>query len=189
MLHCPKTNVIGKYFLKADSFPLLAFEHLSLYIQKHLGQSVALCDILWKGRSWQTKVQPGTAGQSQVKPGTARYSAEKTHHVLYFWKAGALRISNMILRGMSGASTGACLGHLLGSVWGIIWGMSGATSGSCVGHYLGHVWDSLRYPWCYIHLWCRFFCCLKFTQQSNKQCNQSFKKINWYNFVDKSLRL
>ena len=29
--------------------PLIAFEHLSLYIQKHLGrQSVALCGILWK---------------------------------------------------------------------------------------------------------------------------------------------
>ena len=52
--------------------PLIAFEHLSLYIQKHLGQSVAVC--AWKGRSWQTKVEPGTA----------RYSAEKTHHVLYF---------------------------------------------------------------------------------------------------------
>ena len=36
----------------------------------------------------QTKVQPGIAVHSQVKPGTARYSAEKTHHVLYF-QAGA----------------------------------------------------------------------------------------------------
>ena len=34
--------------------------------------------------------------------------------------------------GMSGASSGACLGHHLGHVWGIIWGMSGAC--------LGHVW-------------------------------------------------
>ena len=54
--------------------PLIAFEDLSLYIQKHLGQSVAVCGSLWKGRSWQTKAEPGTA----------RYSAEKTHHVLYF---------------------------------------------------------------------------------------------------------
>ena len=50
--------------------PLIAFEHLSLYIQKHLGQSVAVCGILWKGRSWQTKVQTGIAGHSQVKPGS-----------------------------------------------------------------------------------------------------------------------
>ena len=65
--------------------------------------------------------------------GRARYSAENTHHVLYL-KAGASRLSNMILRGMSGESTGpssgACLGHhlghVLGIVWGIVWGMSGA---------------------------------------------------------------
>ena len=30
--------------------PLIAFEHLSLYIQKHLGQSVAVCVY---GKSWQ----------------------------------------------------------------------------------------------------------------------------------------
>ena len=47
--------------------PLIAFEHLSLYIQKHLGQSVAVCGSLWKGRSWQTKAEPGTAGHSQVQ--------------------------------------------------------------------------------------------------------------------------
>ena len=35
--------------------------------------------------------------------------------------------------GMSGASSGACLGH----VWGIIWGMSGASSGACMGHVWG----------------------------------------------------
>ena len=59
---------------------------------------MAVCGILWKGRSWQSQVQPGTAGHSQVKPVTARYSAEKTHHVLYFRKVGASRISDMILR-------------------------------------------------------------------------------------------
>ena len=64
--------------------PLIALEHLSLYILKNLGQSVALCGILWKDRSCQTKVRPDTVGHSQVKPGTARYSAEKTHHVQYF---------------------------------------------------------------------------------------------------------
>ena len=31
--------------------PLIAVEHLSLYIQKLLGQSVALCSRLWKSRS------------------------------------------------------------------------------------------------------------------------------------------
>ena len=39
----------------------IAFEHISLYIQKHLGKSVAVCGILWKGRSWQTKAESGTA--------------------------------------------------------------------------------------------------------------------------------
>ena len=51
----------------------------------------------------------------------------------------------MILRGMSGASTGAssgvCLGHYRGHVivWDIIWGMSGASSGACLGQHLGHI--------------------------------------------------
>ena len=36
--------------------PLIAFDHLSLYIQKDLGQSMALRGILWKGislESWE----------------------------------------------------------------------------------------------------------------------------------------
>ena len=44
------------------------------------------CGSLWyylKGRSWQTYAEPGTAGYIQV----------------YFQKAGASRMSNMILRG------------------------------------------------------------------------------------------
>ena len=53
---------------------ILAFDHLSLYIQNRLGQSVAVFGSLWKGRSWQIKAEPGTA----------RYSAEKARHVLYF---------------------------------------------------------------------------------------------------------
>ena len=109
--------------------PLIAFDHLSLYIQKHLGQSVPVCGILWKGRSWQIKVQPGIAGHSQVKPGTARYSAEKTHDVLYFWKVGALRISNMILRDISGVSTGATMGNN-GQEW-VTMGNNGATWQTC----------------------------------------------------------
>ena len=31
---------------------------------------MAVCGSLWKGRSWQTKVQPGAAGHIQGKPGT-----------------------------------------------------------------------------------------------------------------------
>ena len=63
-------------------------------------------------------------------------------------KAGALRISNMILAGastgaigMSAASSGACpehqLGHHLGMsglCLGRIWSMSGASSGPCLGN-------------------------------------------------------
>ena len=74
----------------------------------------------------------GRARYSRVQPGTFRYSAEKTHHVLYFRKAGASRISNMILRGMSRVSTP---GHF----WDIIWGMSGASSGAC----LGIIWGTM----------------------------------------------
>ena len=37
---------------------LIAFEHLSLYIQKHLGQSVVVCGSLWSsynnGQQWTT---------------------------------------------------------------------------------------------------------------------------------------
>jgi hypothetical protein len=36
-----------------------------------------------------------------------------------------------IIQGMSGASSGACLG--------IIWGISWASSEACLGHHLGHV--------------------------------------------------
>ena len=36
--------------------PLIAFEHLSLYIQKHLDQSVTVRCSLWKGRSRQTYI-------------------------------------------------------------------------------------------------------------------------------------
>ena len=39
----------------------------------------------------------GRARYNQVQLGPARYS--QTHHVLYFGKAGASRISNMILKG------------------------------------------------------------------------------------------
>ena len=68
----------------------------------------------------------------QAEPGTARYSAEKTHHVLYFGKAGASRISNMIPRGHMGTTWGPPGDHLRTSYMaclGIIWGM--------FGHYLG----------------------------------------------------
>ena len=53
--------------------PRIALEHLSLYIQKHLGQSVAV-HSLWKGRSWQTKAEPGTARYSRAQLGKVRYT-------------------------------------------------------------------------------------------------------------------
>ena len=62
---------------------------------------------------------------------TARYSAEKTHHVLYFWKAAALRISNMILRGDYLVSTWGNLGEILGKSWGNL------------GEILGESWGNL----------------------------------------------
>ena len=46
--------------------PLIAFEHLSLFKQKHLSQSVAVCS------SGSGKVDHGTPRQSQVQPGAAR---------------------------------------------------------------------------------------------------------------------
>ena len=46
-----------------------------------------------------------------------------------------MRISNIILRGISGA----CLGHHLGHVcWGNIRGMSGESSGACLGQYVNN---------------------------------------------------
>ena len=67
------------------------------------------------------------------------------HHaniILVFLKAGTLKTSNMILRGMSGHQ----LGRVCGIIWGMsgtssghVWGMSGACLGHCLGHHLGHV--------------------------------------------------
>ena len=51
-----------------------------------------------------------------LMPGTARHSAEKTHHVLCFRKAGASRIWNMIL-------WGDVAGGDMGVTSGVIWGM------------------------------------------------------------------
>ena len=44
-----------------------------------LGQSVALCGILWKGRSWQIKAEPGTV---RTESGKARYSKVQLGTVL-----------------------------------------------------------------------------------------------------------
>ena len=68
-------------------------EHLSLYIQKHLSLHTV------GGSPRQSREQRGAVRYSQVQLCAARYSAEKTYHVLCFQKAGASRISNMILRG------------------------------------------------------------------------------------------
>ena len=66
------------------SHPLIVFEHLSLYILKHLGQSVAIRGIsLWKGRSWQTKAEPG---KSQVQSDTVM----KRPIIYYIFKKQAL---------------------------------------------------------------------------------------------------
>ena len=46
--------------------------------------------------------------------GRARYSAEKTQHVLYFWKACDFGISNMILKGDYLVTTWGNLGRILG---------------------------------------------------------------------------
>ena len=68
-----------------------------MYIQKHFGQSVMLCGILWKDRSLQTKVQPGIAGHSRVKPGTARYSQVKPGTAGYSQaQPGTARISAVL---------------------------------------------------------------------------------------------
>ena len=39
---------------------------------------------LWKGRSWQTKAEPGTARHSRAQSGTARYSAERLFEVIKY---------------------------------------------------------------------------------------------------------
>ena len=41
-----------------------AFEHLGIYIQKHLSQSVAICGKVDHDRPRQSQVQTGTAGYS-----------------------------------------------------------------------------------------------------------------------------
>ena len=60
-----------------------------------------------------------------------RYSAEKTHCVLYFLKAGAYLGHHLVhVWGINCGMSGACLGQHLGHVWDNIWGMSGTTSGT-----------------------------------------------------------
>ena len=89
--------------------------------------------------------------------------------------------------------SGACLGHHLGHVWGIIWGMSGVSSGACLGHvwgghHLGNVWGRLRYPRCYMHPWCRFLYILRnqhlsfqlWTKSVPLRIRFNVKLDNWY---------
>ena len=52
-----------------------AFEHLSLYIERNLSQSVTV---------YGKVADLGKARYSQVEPVTSRYSAEETLYVLYF---------------------------------------------------------------------------------------------------------
>ena len=126
----------------------LTFEHLSLYIQKYLRQSVAVCVSLWKGRSWQTKAEPSTSRYScwqsvkvwysQVQPGTAGY--------------GCL---------VSGETSVGCPGHHLGHVWGMSGASSGVSSGACLVPHLGHVWGiiwGMSWAWLGHHQQWSTFC-------------------------------
>ena len=127
-----------------------------------------------QGRARYSQVQSGKAWYSQVQPGTVRHSAEKTDHVLLFLKSRRFEdIKYDIERyvwGMSGPTSGACVGHHLAHIWDIIWACLGhhlghvwASSGACLGHHLGnvgihlgHVWGSIstmdNNPRCYMHL-------------------------------------
>ena len=51
---------VGSHPILPCTFSFWAFK--PVYIQRHLGQSVAVCGSLWQGRSWKTKAKPGTAG-------------------------------------------------------------------------------------------------------------------------------
>ena len=80
-------------------------------------------------RPWQTKAEPGTARYSRVQPRTV---LKRQINVLYFRKAGALRISNMILRGR----------------WTQV-----DKSGCRWMHVNESGWKYLR---CYKHIWCSY---------------------------------
>ena len=117
-----------------------------------------------QGRARYSRAQSGKARYSQVEPGTAKYNAaEKTHHVLYFWKAGALRISNMILRGDYLVTTWGNLGEIMGKSWGNLWkswrNLGGIMGESVVDNYI--IWGILSTmesnPWCHMHLWCHCY--------------------------------
>ena len=84
-----------------------------------------------------------------------RYCAERTHHVLYFWKAGALRISNIILKGMSGASSGACLGQHLGHI--VNNGQQSEVPHASVMPLFCHQWIS-NSSFCFRDMTIRIFC-------------------------------
>ena len=66
----------------------VVFKYLRVVTMQNPSNETFLLKILLRG-----------VGKSQVKPGTARYSAEKVHHAPHFRKAGAARISNIILLG------------------------------------------------------------------------------------------
>ena len=163
---------------------LMAFEHLNLYSQKHLNQSVAVCavpvngkvdhlghiwGIIW-GHVWSSSgaylghVWGIIWGMSGSCLGH-HLGHVQGHHLGHAWS---------IIWGMSGASSRTYLGHHLGHVWGIIWGIFGTTSGACLGHHLGHGWGKAETtsgaycqqwtttdnnPRCYMPLWCRFWSC------------------------------
>ena len=122
-----KTNA-NKQTLRANFSHPFFFSSLPspLFLSSHGDKCKQTCRkwIMYQIKTSQTQIQTNkhfvsapiqiirkfVARHSQEKPGSARYSAKKTPDVLYFWKACTLRISNMIPRGMSGESSGACLG-------------------------------------------------------------------------------
>ena len=118
--------------------PLTAFEHLSLCTWWQLGDHLAMgMSRNYMGHVWG--IIWGMPGHVWASSGVLCMG----HHMGHVWG---------IIFCMSGTSSGACQVH----VWGIIWGISGASSVICLGHHLGRVWGSLRYPQCYMHLWCFF---------------------------------
>ena len=55
--------------------PHITFQHLSLYVQRHLGQSVTVCGKVDHSRPGRNQIQPGTV-RMQSK---ARQSGRKLH--------------------------------------------------------------------------------------------------------------
>ena len=86
--------------------------------------------------------------QIKIEPGTARYSAEKTLHVLYFWKAGASTISNLIRKGHKKCPKKCNLKSVPKRV---------PKMDECGIHIVDECVCCWKYPRCYMHFWCQLF--------------------------------